>query len=98
MRAAGVADDGTERRRIHHQRSIRRDHRGEASGKTAETALERVAPRGVDQCDLDAGAAAVDFAEDRFQADAVAANIRLGPDLRIDRDQVALAGGLNAES
>ena len=61
VRAAAVADDGTERRRIHHQRSIRRDHRREAGGKTAETALERVAPGGVDQRDLDAGAAAVDF-------------------------------------
>ena len=89
--AAIVGDDGTERRRIHHQRSVRRDHRRKAGGKAAEPALERIAPGGVDQGDLDAGAAAVDFAEHRLQAEAVAANIRLGPDLGVDRDHVALA-------
>ena len=65
--------------------------------KAAEPALERIAPGGVDQGDLDARAAAVDFAQHRLQAEAVAANIRLGPDLGVDRDHVALAAGLDAE-
>ena len=54
--------------------------------------------RGVDQGDLDAGAAAVDFAQHRLQAEAIAADIRLGPDLGVDRDHVALARRLDAES
>ncbi len=96
--AAIVGDDGRERRRIHHQRTVRRDHRRKAGRKAAEPALERVAPGGVDQGDLDAGAAAVDLAQHRLQAEAVAANIRLGPDLRIDRDHIALAVRLDAEA
>ena len=42
--AAIVGNDRAQRRRIHHQRSVRRDHRRKAGGETAEPALERIAP------------------------------------------------------
>src|SRR4029077_14774664 len=96
--AAVVRDHGAERRRIHHERSIRRDHRRQAGGKAAEPALVWIASGSVDQGDLDAGAAIVDLVEHRLQAEAVAADVRLGPDLSIDRDQVALAVGLDAKA
>ena len=67
-------------------------------GEAAEPALERVAPRGIDQGDLDAGAAVVDLAEDGLEAETVAANVRFGPDLRVDRDHVALPAGLDAKA
>ncbi len=96
--AAIVRDDRRERRRIHHQRAVRRDHRREPRGKAAEAALERIAPGGVDQRDLDAGAAAVDFAQHRLEAEAVAPDVGFGPDLGVDRDHEALAVGLDAEA
>ena len=96
--AAIVRDDRRQRRRIHHQCTVRRDHRREPGRKAAETAFERVAPGGIDQGDLDAGAAAVDLAQHGFEAETVAADVRLGPDLRIDRDHVALAARLHAEA
>src|SRR5579872_2467607 len=40
----------------------------------------------------------MDFAKHRFETEAVTADVRLGPDLRIDRDQEALAIGLNAKA
>ena len=87
-----------QRRRIHHQRAVRRDHRRKAGGEAAEPALERIAPGGIDQRDLDAGAAVVDFAQHRLEAEAVAADVRLGPDLGIDRDHVALAARTGCRS
>ena len=74
--AAIVGNHRRKRRRIHHQRAVRRDHRRQAGRKAAEPALERIAPGGVDQRDLDAGAAAVDLAQHGFEAEAVAADIR----------------------
>ena len=71
--AAIVGNHRRERGRIHHQRAVRRDHRRKAGGKAAEPALERIAPGGVDQRDLDAGTAAVDFAQHRFEAETVTA-------------------------
>src|SRR5207245_7450432 len=70
----------------------------EAGREAAEPALERVAPGGIDQRDLDAGAAGVELAEHGFEADAVAAHVGFGPDLRIDRQQVALPRRLDAEA
>ena len=96
--AAIVGNHRRERGRIHHQRAVRRDHRRKAGGKAAEPALERVAPGGVDQRDLDAGAAAVDLAQHGFEAETVAADVRFGPDLGIDRNHVALAAGLHAKA
>src|SRR5438552_2974071 len=75
-----------------------RDDRGKAGGTAAEPALERIARGCVDQGDLDTGAAAVDLAQHRFKAETVASNVRLGPYLRIDRDHVALAARLHAET
>ena len=89
---------GRERGRVHHEGAVRRDHRRKACGKAAETALERVAPGGVDQRDLDAGAAAVDLSQHGLETETVAANIRFGPDLGIDRDHVALPARLHAEA
>ena len=70
----------------------------QAGRKAAEPALERVAPGGIEQGDLDAGAAAVDVAQHRLEAEPVAADVRLGPDLRVDRNHVALAIRLDAEA
>src|SRR5690606_13085257 len=61
-------------------------------------ALERVAARGVEQRDFHARAAAVDLAENGFEAEAVAAHVGLGPDLRVDRQDVALPRRLNAKA
>ena len=98
MISASVGDHRTQRRRIHHQRSIRRNHRRKASRKAAEPALERIAAAGVEQGNLDTGAAVVDFAQNRFEAEAVPANVGFGPDLGVDRYHVALARGLDAEA
>jgi len=93
-----VRYDRAKRRRIHHQRTIGCNDRRKAGGETPEPALPWIAPGGVDQRDLDAGTAVVDFAQHRFQAEAVAADIWLGPDLRVDRNHVALAIGLDAKA
>src|SRR5205823_6977970 len=61
-------------------------------------AVDAVAPGGIDQRDLDDGGAAVDLAQHGVEAEAVPADVRLGPDLGIDRDHVALAARLHAEA
>ncbi|MGY3471581.1 hypothetical protein ACVW0I_008452 [Bradyrhizobium sp. LM6.11] len=69
-----------------------------AEKEAAEPALERVAPGSIDERDLDSGAAGVELAKHGFEADAVAAHVGFGPDLRIDRQQIALPRRLDAES
>ena len=63
--AAAIRNDRRQCRRIHHQRAVRRDDRRKAGRKTAEPSLEWIAPASVEQGDLDAGAAAVDVAQNR---------------------------------
>src|SRR5205085_2874730 len=56
------------------------------------------APASIDQRDLDAGAAAVDLPQHGLEAETVTADVRLGPDLGINRDHVALAARLHAKA
>src|SRR6202012_5137923 len=77
---------------------IRRNHRRKTGGETAEAAFVRVAPGRVDQRNLDPGATVIEFTQHGFEADAIAPDVRLGPDLGVDRNHEALAVGLNAKA
>ena len=90
MLAAGVVDDGARRRGVHHQRAGRGIDRGKSGRHRPKAPLERISPRRIEHGDLDLGAAAVHLLEDRIETDAVAAHVRLGPDLSVDRNDVAL--------
>src|SRR5262249_25717616 len=57
----------------------------------AETALERVAARRIEDQQLDAGAPAIDLVKDPFDAYPVAPDVALRPNLRIGRNEEALA-------
>ncbi|MGY4448691.1 hypothetical protein ACVWZR_003351 [Bradyrhizobium sp. i1.3.1] len=98
MIAARVRDHRGQCRRVHHQRAVRRDDRRQAGREAAEPALEGIAPGGVDQRDLDARATGIELAEHGLQAETVAADVGFGPDLRVDRQHVALARRLDAET
>ena len=88
-------DDGARRRGIHHQRPGRRVDRGKSGREPANAPLVGIAPRRIDNGNLDLGAARIHFPEDGFQADAVTRHVGFAPDLPVDRNDVALPGGLN---
>ena len=93
--AAIVRNHRTERRRIHHQRTVRRNHRRKAGRETSKPTFVRIAPGSIDQRNLDARAAVVDFAQDCLETDAIPPDICLGPYLGIDGYHETLAVGLD---
>ena len=95
MLAAGIVDDGARRRGIHHQRAGRSIDGSKARGHRAKAPLERISPRRIENGDLDPGAPRVHFLENCIQADAVAPHVGLGPDLSVNRDDIALPGRLD---
>ena len=90
MLAPGVVDDGARRRGVHHQRAGRGIDRSKSGRHRPKAPLERISPRRIEHGDFDLGAAAIHLLEDGVETDAVAADVRLGPDLSIDRNDVAL--------
>ena len=79
------------RRRIENERAERCADRRESFGTgLAETALERVAARRIDDRDLDVGAALVHLGEDVVEADALRLHLALVPDVDVDGNEIAL--------
>src|SRR5262249_34218723 len=86
--ATAFVDDLAETGGRHHQRVGGRHDRGEAGWRAAEPALEGIAARRIDDDELHG--AAIELAQYGLDADAVARNIPLAPDLRIDRNHVVV--------
>src|SRR5262249_5286606 len=94
--ATAFVDDLAETGGRHHQRVGGRHDRGEAGWRAAEPALEGIAARRIDDDELHG--AAIELAQYGLDADAVARNIPLAPDLRIDRNHVFVPSGLNGNA
>src|SRR6185503_8962594 len=77
-------------RRKDHQRTGRSVDWRETGGHRAKAALERIWARSIDNSDLYPRTMRIHVLEDRVHADAVTPNVRLGPDLRVDGDDVGL--------
>ena len=75
---------------------LRHTRRGKAAGDGTEAALEGVSSRSVENCDFDSSALLVHLAQEQIETVAVAPHVGLGPDLRIDGDDIGLPVGLDA--
>jgi len=87
-----------ERGRIEHQSVVRRHGRRKARGISSEAPFERIAASRFEQGDLHQGAARVHLAQNGFEVETVVDDVRLHPDLRIDRQQIGLPRRLDAEA
>src|SRR6185437_11306176 len=96
--AVTVTDDHTRRRREQSERAFRGFERGKARRRGAKTPLKRVSSCGVDNDDFYLGAPAVHLGQNNVDADAVAPNVGLTPDLSIDRDQIRPPVHLQSEA
>ena len=67
------------------------------AGRAAEIALIRIVPRRVDDGDFASGAFVGHIAEDLVEAEAIATNVALVPNLGVDRNEIALPAGLDSE-
>ncbi|WP_246695350.1 hypothetical protein [Methylobacterium sp. P1-11] len=80
------------------QAPFRSVDRRQTRRRGSEAALEGILPSRVNHRDLHAHAATVQLAQDRIEADAITTDFRLGPDLRVDGNKIALALDLDAVS
>ena len=89
--AVGILHHRIRRRRIHDQRPLVAGGSRQSQRHLAEAPFPRRPSGCVEDDDLQARAAVGHLVEEPLDVDPVAPHIGLGPDLRIDRDQVALA-------
>src|SRR5258707_1147714 len=66
-------------------------------GVTPETSLVGIAARGVNHSESDVRARVLELRKQSIDADTIAPNIIFVPDLRIDRNHIALSARLNTE-
>src|ERR1700730_19327926 len=67
-------------------------------GVTPKTSLVRIAARSVDHRKTDVRARVLELRKQSIDADAIAPNIIFVPDLRINRNHIALSARLNTEA
>ena len=95
VRALEIIDLPVGGGRIDSERAGRRGERSKSGRVAAEASLERVAPRAVDDDELHRCAGGIYVGEDRLDAGGVPLDLALGPNLRIDRDDVRLLAALD---
>ena len=93
---AALIDHLARRSGVHRERPVRRIERGEPRRRRPKATLERVASGRIDNDDLYFGAFALHLRQQRIEADAVPPDLRLGPDLGVDGNQIGLPRDLDA--
>ena len=96
--SAALIDHLARRSGVHRERAVRRIERGEPRCRRPKATLERVASGRIDNDDLYFGAFALHLRQQRIEADAVPPDLRLGPDLGVDGNQIGLPRDLDAIS
>jgi hypothetical protein len=83
---------------INGESPFRRVQCGEAGFGLAETTLERVLPRSIENDDLRLRSLLMHFGQHCIEADTISRNVALAPDLSVDRDKIVLSRNLKSEA
>jgi hypothetical protein len=94
--ALAIARDLVGRGGISNQGAFRCGGRNQPGAMAAESALERIFPRRIQDDELHPGTASVHLRQYRLQGNSVALNVRVRPDLGVDRKEVVLPRELDA--
>ena len=95
--ASGVIRHTSRCRRVDGQRPIWRVNRGETGGEGAEAAFVRITPRSIEDSDLYARPALAHLAQNIIKTEAIALDLRLRPNLRVNRNEISLTRRLDAK-